>query len=159
MQISIFNISKRVSLSKFLIIGNSESRRDRLAEPLVKGTKRETSVDKKGGPLGSNQKKKIEISTILLRINNSRVVTIMKLERKIEGEGTMTGRGDGSVNKTILASVLVIVQPAVQASVSQGELEPVVQVQLQFVLGLVLEVTKLAVDSACQGEIFLKFFV
>lgn len=58
-----------------------------------------------------------------------------------------------TVNKNILASVLVIVQPAVEASVSQRELEPVVQVQLQFVLGLVLEVTKLAVDSAWEGTV------
>lgn len=55
--------------------------------------------------------------------------------------------------RNILASVLVIVQPAVQASVSQGELESVVQVQLQFVLGLVLEVAKLAVDSAWKGNV------
>lgn len=47
----------------------------------------------------------------------------------------------------------MIVQPAVEASVSQGELESVVQVQLQFVLGLVLEVTKLAVDSAWEGSV------
>lgn len=55
------------------------------------------------------------------------------------------------INIYILASVLVIVQPAVEASVSQGELEPVVQVQLQFVLGVMLEVAKLAVDAACKS--------
>lgn len=48
----------------------------------------------------------------------------------------------------VLTSVLVIVQPAVEASVSQGEFEPVVQVQLQLVFGVLLEVTKLAVYAA-----------
>lgn len=42
----------------------------------------------------------------------------------------------------------MIVQPAVEASVSQGELESVVQVQLQLILGILLEVTKLPINAA-----------
>lgn len=55
----------------------------------------------------------------------------------------------------------MIVQSSVEASVSQGELETVVQVQLQLVLGVLFEMTKFAVYAACEGsvtEIFVKSF-
>lgn len=44
------------------------------------------------------------------------------------------------------------VQPPVEASVSQGELEPVIQVQLQLVLGVLLEVPEFTVYAACERE-------
>lgn len=44
------------------------------------------------------------------------------------------------------------VQPSVEASVSQGELEPVIQVQLELVLGVLLEMSKFTVYAAWKRE-------
>jgi hypothetical protein len=40
------------------------------------------------------------------------------------------------------------VQPPVETSVGQGELEAVIQIQLQLVLGVLLKVSKFAVYAA-----------
>jgi len=40
------------------------------------------------------------------------------------------------------------VQPSVETSVGQGELEAVIQIQLQLVLGVLLKVSKFAVYAA-----------